>query len=342
MGERRRGILARAAHIRKPIGDPLAALTSTDRAESVDSDFAEHVARAHDIWSRVLASAELQVVARALVAAAISVEECTREAETITELPATRRRLEAIRNAVSSRMGKATPGAFERFVLAHTVLRHLHELESAAVPAVVKRLTCTGLLRFADGREAIDLSYSRFEGLCKMATLRRFAAGQFDWERSGFPRSWLPRVRPWSELIGLLAMIAAEWHAFGPAFFAHMPAAFPVFALREGEVLKSYYRMAQAMELQPQIKGLIASAWLHSPATFEVSPHLAWLNSVFARNGALMATMGPAPLDCGVLAQSVERQRAFNDGRFKPTIGLVVWSRRDMLAWAAAHREFGN
>jgi len=342
MGERRRGALARAAYIRKGIGDPLAALTSIDRAASIDSDFAEQVARTHDAWSLALASAELQIVAQALATAAISVEECTREAETISELPVTRRRLQAIRNSVSRCAVDAAPGAFERFVLAHTVLQHLNELKSAAVPAVVKRLTCTGLLRFADSREAIDLSESRFEGLCKMATLRRFAAGQFDWERSGLPRSWLPRVRPWSELIGLLIMIASEWHAFGPAFFVHMPAAYPILALREGEVLKSYYRMAQAMELQPQIRGLIASAWLHSPATFEISPHLAWLNSVFAGNGAVIATMGPAPLDCGVLAQSVERQRAFNDGRFKPTIGLVVWSRRDMLAWAAAHREFGD
>ena len=342
MAERRGGIFARAAHIRKRVGDPLAAVTSIDRAESIDSDLAELVVRAHDMWSRVLASPELQVVARALAAAAISVEECTREAETITELPETRRRLEAIRNSVSRRAVDVGAGVFERFVLAHSVLRHLHELGSAAVPLVVKRLTCTGLLRFADAREALDLSESRYERLCKMATLRRFAAGQFDWERSGLPRSWLLRVRPLSELIGLLATIASEWRAFGPAFFVHMPATYPVLALREGEVLKSYYRMAQAMELQPEIKGLIASAWLHSPATFEVSPHLAWLNNVFAANGAVMATMGPAPADCGVLAQSMERQRAFDDGRFKPTIGLVVWSRRKVLAWAAAHRELGG
>jgi hypothetical protein len=320
----------------------LPALTSLDRAESIDSGFAEHVARAHDTWSRALASAELRVVARALAAASISVEQCTHEAETLTELPATRRRLEAIRRTVSSRIVDVVPGAFERFVLAHAVLRRLNELESAAVPPVVKRLTCSGLLRFADGHELVDLSGSRFEGLCKMATLRRFAAGQFDWERSGLPRSWLPRVRPVSELIGLLAMIASEWRAFGPAFFVHMPAAYPVFTLREGEVLKAYYRMAQAMELQPQVKGLIASTWLHSPATFEVSPHLAWLNNVFAGHGAVMATMGPATPDCGVLAQSVERQRAFRDGRFKPTIGLVIWSRRNVLAWAAAHRELGE
>ena len=32
-------------------------------------------------------------------------------------------------------------------------------------------------------------------------------------------------------------------------------------------------------------------------------------------------------------------RRAFNEGRFRPTLGLIVWTRRDMLAWAADHPE---
>ena len=307
-----------------------------------DSELVEHCERALDGWSRALASPELQAVARALESAAISVEECVRESASTTELPATRRRLEAIRTIVARPTVGVAQGAFERFVLGHAVLRYLKELESAAVSPVVKRLTCTGLLRFADGGTVVDLSENRFVALCKLATLRRFAAGQFDWERSGLPRAWLPRVRPLSALIRLLSMVALEWRAFGPAFFVHMPATHPVPALLEREALKSYYRMAQSMELQPEVKGLIASAWLHSPATFEVSPHLAWLNKVFAEHGAVMATTGPAPIDSGVLAQSVERQRAFSEGRFKPTLGLVVWPRREMLAWAAGHPELGQ
>jgi hypothetical protein len=308
-------------------------------AKSTHPEFAEHVERAYEAWSRALESPELLAVGRALEAAAISVGECTRAVETIADLPASRSRLEEIRKTVTRPGLDTAHGSFERFVLGQAVLRYRNQLESAAVSPVVKRLTSTGLLRFADARTVLDLSESRFVALCKMATLRRFAAGQFDWERSGLPRSWLPRVRPLSALMRLLSVVAFEWRAFGPAFFVHMPVAHPVHALREREALKSYYRMAQSMELQPSVKGLIASAWLHSPATFEVSPHLAWLNRVFAEHGAVMGTMGRATPDCGVLERSAERQRAFDDGRFKPTLGLVVWPRRDMLAWAAAHRE---
>jgi|SRR5689334_7209973 len=296
--------------------------------------------QAHDAWSDALASEELQAVGRALDACGLEVEECVREAATITELPATRRRLEGFRERVTRSSAGLPAGSFERFVLGRAVLHFEGGLQSAAVPPIVKRITCRDLVRLADDRAPLDLSDSRFAALCKLATLRRFAAGQFDWERSGLPRSWLPRVRPLSALIRLVSMLAFEWRALRPAFFVHLPAAHPVHALFEREALKSYYRMAQSMELQTEVKGLIASSWLHSPATFEVSPHLAWLNKTFAAHGAVMATMGPAEIESGVLAQSAERQRAFSEGRFKPTLGLIVWKRRDMLAWAAAHPEF--
>ena len=308
---------------------------------SADSELLEQFERAHDAWSRALASPQLQAVARALEAAAIGVDECVREAATITEWPARRHRLEAIRKTLARRTASVAQGGFERFVLGHAVLRYEDDFQSAAVSPVVKRLTCASLLRFADSRTVVDVSEHRFVALCKMATLRRFAAGQFDWEHSGLPRSWLPRIRPLAALMRVLS-IATLWRAFKPTFFVHMRVAYPVHALLEREALKSYYRMAQSMELQPDVKGLLASTWLHSPATFEVSPHLAWLNKVFAEHGAVIATMGPAPLDSGVLAQSVERQRAFSEGRFKPTLGLIVWPRRDMLAWAAAHPELGR
>jgi hypothetical protein len=307
-----------------------------------DSELVEHFERADDVWSSALASPELRAVARALDSAAIGVDECVRQAATITELSVTRQRLADIRRSVVPSIVGVAQGDFERFVLGHAALRYRRDLQSAAVSSTVKRLTVSGVARFADRRAVVDLAEDRFVALCKMATVRRFAAGQFDWERSGLPRSWLRRVRPFAALMRLLSIVAFEWRGFGPALFAHFPAAYPVHVLLERETLKAYHRMAESMKLQPEMKGFIASAWLHSPATFEVSPHLAWLNKVFAEHGAVMATMGPASPDSGVLSQSAERLRAFTEGRFRPSLGLVVWRRQDMLAWAEAHPELGQ
>jgi hypothetical protein len=84
---------------------------------------------------------------------------------------------------------------------------------------------------------------------------------------------------------------------------------------------------------------MITSAWLFSPDTYVVSPHLSWLNRVFLENRALVATVGPDSPDSGVLYRSPERQRAFENGTFKPTLGLIVWPREEMIAWANAHPE---
>jgi hypothetical protein len=316
-------------------------LITTGQPKTTHTQVDEAFEKSRHAWLSALESPELQIVARALERVGIDVDECVRETASISEAAETSFRLEGFRNIVRSE-ADIGPGVFERFVLAQAVLRWEEELRVSAVSPAVKRITCSGLSRFANEGTTLDVSTSQFVALCKLATLRRFAAGQFDWERSGLPRSWWPRIRPLSALIRLLSLVALDWRAFGPAFFVHMPATRPVHALLEREALKAYFRMAQSMELQPDVKALIASAWLHSPATFEVSPHLAWLNKTFADHGAVIATMGPAPPDCGVFEKSRERQRAFSEGRFRPTLGLIVWQRADMLAWAAAHRELDS
>jgi hypothetical protein len=135
-------------------------------------------------------------------------------------------------------------------------------------------------------------------------------------------------------LLRTAALVAHRWHGFRPAFFTHLTICRPVHALTRHEALQSYRLIAEALVLQPHIKGMITASWFHSPDTFTVSPHLGWLNEVFLEHGAVVATIGAAEPDCGVFTRSPERRRAFDDGRFHPTIGLIVWPREEMLAWA--------
>ena len=125
-------------------------------------------------------------------------------------------------------------------------------------------------------------------------------------------------------------------------FFPHLNANRRNRWLTEGESNRSYYRMAQSMRLQPEIKGLVASSWLRSPATLKVSPQLAWMNRTVLDHGGLVVTMGPADPGCGVLERSPERQRLYEAGLFQPTIGLAVWPRQAMLDWADAHPELAQ
>lgn len=240
----------------------------------------------------------------------------------------------------------AGPGVLERVLLLRTWRRSLERIPELPVDDSVKRLMCAEARVIArpSARQLteFDLEQNVFVALSKLATLRRFPAGQLDWELSGMPRSWLARVKP-RVLPRVAYWVAVRMRGFAPAFFIHL--AFrgqQRGALLERDSNRAYYRMAQAMSRQPDVKGLVASSWLHSPDTMTASPHLTGLNRVFLENRALVTTMGSADPESGVLYRSPERRRLFDEGRFTPTTGLVLWPRADMLAWARAHAELAD
>jgi hypothetical protein len=242
-----------------------------------------------------------------------------------------------------SRAGQRTrDGAFERFLIVAAALDSVDHLGSLPVDEQVKDLFCRNFQMYAVPDklpEPFDLARASFVAMSRIATLSRFPAGQLDWEVSGIPRSWLMKV-PRRSVPRLVSSILFELGGFQPAFFSHLnPNRRNQGMLLERESLRSYQRMARSMERQPGIKGLITASWLHSPDTFAVSPHLAWLNKAFLENGGHVLPLGPADVDSGVLHRSPERQKAYDAGTFKPTEALVIWPRAAMLRWAAGLQE---
>jgi hypothetical protein len=110
--------------------------------------------------------------------------------------------------------------------------------------------------------------------------------------------------------------------------------------LTEKQACISFYRGAKSMELQPEVRGLMSTAWLYSESTPHVSPHLAWLRTLPQSGGALIVDLEPAPEDSGFLIGSVERRKAYEEGRYHPRIGCVLWARKDFIAWANQHPEY--
>jgi len=284
-----------------------------------------------------------QRIIDALPAARTDRDGLCRAMRQLSEDPATHHRVEEIRAIVVRETG-ATTEEFNRVALLTMAAASLPALDSMPVPAAVKERTKALFERFATLDEGGRINTTggpanRFVQFAKIAALRRWPAGLFDWEESGLPRSWLPRIRPLGALARIASLLAQRWHGFRPAFFAHLTICRPVHALTPRETLQSYRLIAEALALQPGVKGMVTASWFHSPDTFAVTPHLAWLNDVFLRHGGLVATIGAADPDCGVFFRSPDRRRAFDEGRFRPTIGLIVWPREEMIAWATRHQE---
>jgi hypothetical protein len=286
-----------------------------------------------------LSAPELTGIAAAVERSGMNAATGERFVREITEHdPRVRNELLAARNAIA-----CVDGSVERLLLLRAALQALPRIPSLPVSDDVKRLFCEGFEYVAapPPGAVFDASRASFVAMAKLVTLRRFPAGQFHWEMSGLPRSWLLKVTG-RDRVRLLYWLAARLKGRTPVFFLHLNAQRRNrYLLTEREADKSYFRMAQSIALQPGVKGLVASSWLNSPDTFAVSPHLGWMNRTFLDNGALVVTMGPADPNSGVLARSPERKQAYQAGTFRPTVGLVIWPRDAMLAWAAAHPELG-
>ena len=232
-----------------------------------------------------------------------------------------------------------------RRALLGAAMHSLARLGAAPLSPAVKARCCRVFRQFCDRPRPADRRFrpDLFEesrALAACARLRRFPAGQLDWDVSGLPRSYVLKCRP-ADLPRVLRTIVFRLRGLRPCFTPHMGVGRYPLLFVEAESNRSYFRMAESMALQPAVKGLVMAAWYHSPETIRVSPHLAWTNATPLAHGAVLTEIGPAASDSGFLEGSDERRRLFECGAYRPTLGLVIWPRRDLLAWAGAHPEYG-
>jgi hypothetical protein len=284
-------------------------------------------------------------IAAALTAAGVNDRAIYGLLSEVTEDPATVEPLKALRARLDLSGAAAAPGEFERILLQRALQISAAQLDAYPVDASVKRLYRDEIdavvSRTPAARSRFDLTKNIFVGLAKIATLRRFPAGQMTWEISGIPKSWLPKVPP--RHIPSVLKYLLKLGGLGPAFVPHLNATRKDRgALLESETNKSWYRMAQSLKLQPRVRGLVASSWLHSPDTMRVSPHMIGFSRALLENGALLIRHHVADLDCGVFYRSPERKKLYERGEFIPTHGLVIWPRKEMIAWADAHPELAD
>ncbi len=230
--------------------------------------------------------------------------------------------------------------------LLRTALAALVQLPGLPVAATVKVRVCEVFRMFCerprsdtDNRFRPDSEYHA-RALSACATLTRFPAGQLDWEVSGVPRSYLLKI-PFRHLPRVCRTIAFTMRGLRPCYVGHMGVRRYPLLFVEAENHRSYHRMAQSMALQPEVKALLMTAWFHSPETIRVSPHLAWTNRTPLAHGAILTDIGPAAPGDGFLMGSPDRQRLYDAGLYRPTVGVIIWPRPALLAWAAAHPEFG-
>ena len=96
-----------------------------------------------------------------------------------------------------------------------------------------------------------------------------------------------------------------------------------------------YLRIAEMLELNPAIKGMMGSSWWFDPALESISPNLGFLRKLPLDNGAQLFRVGTSTTATRTAIHlSAERRQLYNSGKYRPTIYLLAWARKDMLEWA--------
>jgi hypothetical protein len=236
--------------------------------------------------------------------------------------------------------------ALQRYVLLQTGVRYLDSVARLPVVNSVKQLIYDEFQFVAQPQPELLPLFApmgrTFRVMCKILLLERFPAGQQHIEVSGVPRSWLFQV-PKRDLPATLRYILFELKGFKPLFTSHTAVRRDLAgALLESEARQSQYRVARTLELQPQIGGYFGGSWFEDPDLPRFSPHLKWLLE-FAyeaqRYGAFLTYRGYAPEDAGFLIGDARRRRAYQEGKWRPKISLLLWSRESLIRWAADNRD---
>lgn len=230
----------------------------------------------------------------------------------------------------------------ERVLLWHAAARALSRLSSLRLDPGVLPLLEKDLRQIHTRRASLEAGSDNFNRAAKMATLRRFPAGPMEWEISGIPRSYALQAG-FSGSLRVLSFVMTQLGGWKPCFFMHVapPPRNRAFSVPM-EVLRSYYRIARSLELQPRIRALVACAWFHDPAAIQDNPHLEVLSRPYLSYGGLIVPLRPAPPSSGILERNARRRDDVLAGRIHYRHGLAIWPRAAAIRWAEEHPEYGT
>ena len=302
------------------------------------------LASAIDACRAALETVEMRQRIKELQSLGVGTSEAVILIEGVRSAPGGADHIVNLRPATAAEADRAA--TFERCLLLHTAVHNGPRIQRLSMSRAVLRCVADELRFLANPplRDCANLlaPTAGFIAMAKVVTLRRFPAGQLHFEPSGIPLSWLPGLGP-IRLTRLIAFLARSARARRPFFFSHVAwrRKNRLFLL-EREQNRSYFRMAQCLALNPEVKGLLSASWQYAAETSRVSPHLSWISKPFLENGGFVMDIGPATEADGIFVGSPDRKRWYEEGKFRPTTAMVLWPRAAMLDWAAKHPELSD
>jgi len=155
---------------------------------------------------------------------------------------------------------------------------------------------------------------------------------------SAFPRSLIFRG-------GLRQFLEASWFMLfksrgnSPFFNLHTHD-FEIEKFNEEGWSRLFLCIADLLESRPYMKGVyVGSGWLYDPNLPKVSPRLGYHLGLTLPNGARTFFYAYDDENSYAFAKSATRRRLFEEGKYRPALHVLIWPRKELLAWAAKSRD---
>jgi hypothetical protein len=169
--------------------------------------------------------------------------------------------------------------------------------------------------------------------------LEMFACGATLAEPYGGPRRQLLVTAGLPGALGLLAALARERGITTPYLSLHLHPPL-LHAFNPAGWRKAYLLLAELLEWNPRLRGVLGGGWYCDPEMQRVSPHLTYIREIADEGGALFVR-GPTSED-DVKSATIapgSRREDFLAGRYRPANYVMIWLRKDVLTWARAHAK---
>lgn len=244
---------------------------------------------------------------------------------------------------ISTRYDPAKVASFYRCVLMRAI-ECLHQwLDEESLPDSILDLYSRNISRILDeltknADEFYSLTDDRFvKDLC-LSTVRMYPGGGRLLEpKCGLPRQLLFRGGL-KNLPMAAASIAFRLGGFRPLVQFHTHKSDLQDFNPEG-MEQTYHRVADLLEKRPKLRGLYTASWFNDPIVSSVSPRLTYLRELPQNNGAflLRGAIDDNSTNAAI-SRSPTRRELYRQGKYQPTIYVLVWPRESLIRWSRGHR----
>jgi hypothetical protein len=197
---------------------------------------------------------------------------------------------------------------------------------------ILKLIECEGNFVF----DWTNDLFAKDMGICR---LHLIPAGTRLLEVTGFSRK--PFISNWQSFIPNLCFLMFNVKASWPMYEMHVHMS-NLTDFHELGWKQCLVRIGQLLKLNPQIRGLHGTCWFYDPVLSIVSPHLAYLRDIPCNNGAKTFFVKDDDAKSEAFTKSKSRKLLFLDNRYTPKLFLLVWPRKNLIAFSDQHQHLLN